>query len=379
MKCKKRLLLFYIPLLLLICINIMTLFRFHLINKNNILVYKQLLWLIISIILIIIINKINIHNFFKLSFLIYLFNIFLLVLVLIKGEKTHGARAWLKLGIFSFQPSEFMKLSLSLFLANLVDKTNIKKKKDEIILILKFIIIILIPSILVFLEPDTGAIVFYIIIALTILYNSNIKKTWFIILTILFFCCILIFNYTYINNKELIISLLGNSIFYRIERILKFHPNKNYQLNNALINIGNANFIKLNNKHLYIPEETTDFIYAHIIGQYGIFYGIIIPFLYILIIIFLESIYILQTDKKIKLFLISFINLFLFNIFINIAMNLGIIPIMGIPLPFISYGGSTLISYSIYLGIIIKSINNISDMEHNNYNNDYNKASLDNN
>lgn len=347
-----RLFLLIIPWLCLLTLSLMALYKIY---NLNILFYKQILWILIAFLLILIIAKINFNKLFKLAWVFYLFNLILLILVLFLDKSSHGAKAWLNFGLFSYQPSEFMKISLSLYLPYLISITKIKNFQDEFLLIIKFALITILPAILVFLEPDTGAIIFYGIICLTILFASNIKKGWFIVLGISLFIIFFIFTYLYTFNNDLLINILGTSIFYRIDRLIKFKTNTSYQLNNALTVIGSAKFINFNSlNNLYIPEATTDFIYAYLIGKYGLVLAFMIPFLYILIFTYLIYLYNKVKDTKIKLFLISFINIFIFNVFVNISMNLGLIPIIGIPLPFISYGGSAMISYSIYLGLIFK-------------------------
>ena len=350
-KFKKRICLLYLPLLI---ISIISLFNLYNLNYHNLFI-KQIIWYVITILIILLFQKINTEKIFKLSWFIYILNIILLILVLFFGKETNGARAWFKMGIFSFQPSEFMKLSLSLLLANVGSKANLKTYKDEFVLICKSFLLMIIPSILVFLEPDTGAIIFYIIITLTILFISLKHKRWFLILGIIIALLIGLFIYLYKFKRDLLINTIGTSIFYRIDRIINFKKNIGYQLTNALVVIGSAKLINFH-KHniLYIPEASTDFAFAYTIGNLGLLYGFIISIAYLLIMYYLIDCYYNLKNQKIKLFLISFINLFIFNVIYNISMNLGLLPIMGIPLPFLSYGGSTILIYALYLGILIK-------------------------
>ena len=348
-----------IPLLILLII-IMIISLLNMLNaplldlsyKYNFL--KQLIWYIIGFIILFILTKINIEKLYNISFLLYLFSLFLLILVLFIGKDINGAKAWFSFKFFSFQPSELMKLSLALYLTNIVSKSNINKFKDELLLILKVIIITLIPSIFVFLEPDTGAIIFFFIIALSILFTSLKHKSWFIVLFFLIILCFLTFIILYLNNKELLINLIGTSFFYRVERLITFTNQSSYQLENALTVIGSSSFLGtgLKKVSLYIPEAPTDFIFAFTIGNFGLLTGLLILLCYLLIDLSFINLYFKLTNKKIKLFMLSFISIFFFQQIINISMNLGLLPIIGIPLPFLSYGGSTIIIYFIFLGII---------------------------
>ena len=347
-------LLLYIPLLIIMIISIFNMQNAKLLSEiydKHLL--KQIIFFILGILIVLIIKKINILIILKYSKYYYLFSIFLLVLVLIIGKETNGAKAWFNLGLFSFQPSELTKLTLILYLSEIASKS-----KPDIFLIIKVIIITLTPSILVFLEPDTGAIIFYILSALTILFFTPIKRYWFVILGLIFSIFILLFIYLYINNQDLLIKLIGTSFFYRVERLITFQTSTSYQLENALIVIGAATLFGtgLNKISLYIPEAPTDFIFAFNIGNFGIISGLLIIFNYLLIDIFLINQYFKLKNKKIKLVLISFISIFLFQQIINIGMNLGLVPIIGIPLQFLSYGGTTIIIYFVFLGIILSML-----------------------
>lgn len=344
-------LLLFIPLLIIMIISFMDMQNAKLLSdlyEKNLL--KQLIWYIVGFGTILIIKKINIQTILKYSKYFYWLSIILLVLVLFFGKETNGARAWFNFGIFSFQPSELTKLTLILYLSDIASRN-----KPDFRLILKVSILTIIPSILVFLEPDTGAIIFYFLSAITILYFAPIKKYWFLILLGIIILLGGTFIILYIYNRDLLIKLIGTSFFYRIERLITFQTESSYQLENALIVMGSASFFGtgLNKISLYIPEAPTDFIFAFTIGNFGIFTGFLILLCYLLIDIFLINQYLKQKSKKIKLVLISFISIFFFQQIINIGMNLGLLPIIGIPLPFLSYGGTTIIIYFLFLGIIL--------------------------
>lgn len=348
-------LLFFIPLLIIMCISFLNMQNAKLLNslyENNLI--KQIIWYIVGFTLIIILNKVNTKTIFKYAKYFYLISIILLILVLFFGKVTNGAKAWFNLGFFSFQPSELTKLTLVLYLSDVTSQYKITNIKSEFILILKVAIITIIPSILVFLEPDTGAIIFYLLISFTILYFAGIKKIWFLLLAIVIIFAIGSFILLYIYNQDLLIKLIGTSFFYRVERLITFKTASSYQLENALIAMGSAGILGtgLNKVSLYIPEAPTDFIFAFNISNFGIISGIIILLCYFLINIYLLNNFFSTNNIKIKLVLISFISIFIFQQIINIGMNLGLLPIIGIPLPFLSYGGSTIIIYFIFLGMI---------------------------
>lgn len=327
----------YIILIPIIILNIISLFYLH----NTSYFKKHLLYLFLSYLILFITSKIKIKYVFKYIKYLYILSLFLLVLVLIVGREINGSKAWLHILGISIQPSEITKLILTIYLSYLT-----YKNKNIILMI----IITIIPSILTFLEPDTGAIIFYLIILISILKYSKIPKKQLItgISIILIFITINIS--IYFLNKDLLINIYGTKLFYRIDRIISFKDQNNIQTINSLISIGSHNLI-------YIPENHNDFIFASIISKYNPLVFIIILISYSLIIIY----YIKSITKKkniSNIFNFIILNMLLFQIFYNILMNLSLLPIIGIPLPFLSYGGSYLISLYTLIGLSINLKNN---------------------
>ena len=303
--------------------------------SNTTYIIKHLLYLCISYILLLILSKINFKFILKFIPFLYLISIILLTLVLFIGKEVNGSKAWFHILGISIQPSEITKLVLSIYLPYLA----IKNKS-----IIYIIIVTIIPSILTFLEPDTGAIIFYLIIFIsTIKYLKLNKKaiTTFTIIILLFLSANII---TFIINKDILINIYGTSLFYRIDRLISFKNQNNIQTTNSLISIGSHNL-------MYIPENHNDFIFAAIISKYPLSFLIIITSFISIFIYYLKSL----INKKNISNIINFIilNTLLFQVFYNILMNLSLVPIIGIPLPFISYGGSYLVTLYILIGISI--------------------------
>ena len=342
----------YIPLLILIIISLINMKiagNLQSIYKNYF--FKQSIWFLLGFIILIIMKFIKPKLLFKYSFILYLFNIILLILVLFFGSTINGSKAWFNLGIFSFQPSELMKLTLTLYLckkASSLPKGNIKR---EFKFLLISIFITLIPSLFVFLEPDTGAIIIYLLILLGIILIYRINIKWYIILFIFLSIILGSFFYLYYFNKDLLINLIGTSFFYRVDRLLTFVAGDSFQLDRALISIGSSSFLG-NNNHLYIPEAPTDFIIAFSISNFGILGFLIIIICYFTLDIYFFIKILKSKNKTSKMFLASFLCMFLFAQIENIGMNLGLLPIIGLPLPFLSYGGTNTIVYFLFLGII---------------------------
>jgi rod shape determining protein RodA len=323
----------------------------HLYQNNAI---KQCIFFGIGCFLLIMKNKLPLKKIFKFSFIAYLFNCFLLLLVLFIGNTTKGAKAWFNLGFFSFQPSELMKLTLCLFLAYLTEKQTWNGLKEEIKYLLKVFIVVAIPSILVFLEPDTGAILFYLLIAIAIIMTSKCSKKWIFFILILVMILITLFFYAYFYQQNILIKILGTSFFYRVDRLLNFQ--KGLQIENALIALGSAPFIQfqIHQTGIYIPEAPTDFAFALTSNVFGIFGNILLLLCYFLIDCYLIKIWKKTKKEQMHYFCSGFLLMFFVNQIYNIAMNIGLVPIMGIPLPLLSYGGSTTIVYFLFFMIILK-------------------------
>lgn len=338
----------------IISINSIYSFTSFLTENTYSLVIRQTIFYLIGIIIILIILKIKPEKLLKYAFPIYIINVILLILVLIIGIEANGAKAWFSLPLIgTFQPSEFMKIGLILYLAKVIDKQKLKNTKDEIILITKTLIITLIPSVITFLEPDTGAVLIYFIITLVMLFTSKLKYRWFLTLFSFILVIVLILFYIYIFQTDLFIKIFGNSMFYRFDRIFDWQSSSGMQLENSLISIGSSGYFGhgISNILLYFPEGHTDFIFSSFASIYGLT-GIIILILTIIWFDFL----IIKTNTKTKAFkyiISGTTGALIYQQIQNISMTIGLMPITGITLPFISYGGSSLISYMILLGIIL--------------------------
>ena len=341
---KKNLYKYFIPILLLCILSILCIYNSKSIisNYNDYLV-KQIIFIFIGSILMFIFIKINYNFIKKYSLILYILSILLLIYVLIFGSTINGSKSWINIFGFSFQPSEFAKISLLMC----IDK-YIKTKYG----LLKSFILLLIPSLLTFLQPDTGTVLFYLIIFFSIFISIGLNKKYYIGLFSITIIFISFYFYLYFFQSDLFIKLLGTSFFYRTDRIINFINNSGYQLNNALISIGNGGlFGNLSNYVIYVPESITDFMFASILTILGFVGGLItIALFFILDITIIKDI---KNTNKHKYFLIGLLGLFLYQQIQHIGMNIGLLPITGITLPFISYGGSSLISYFIMFGILL--------------------------
>ena len=308
---------------------------------------KQILWYILGFILLIIFKNIDIEKIYKNTWIIYIIINILLLALLFIGKETNGAKCWFKIASITIQPSEFMKICLCL----LISKEICKSKTFKILLIL------ILPCILTFLEPDTGNVIIYLIITSFILFAKGIKKRYFISAAIILLIVITAIYQLYNTNN--LQKFLSNNIYLRINRIIDWKKSDGYQIEKSITTIGSSKLFGngIKNNPIYLPESHTDFIFSIYSSTFG-FIGSLL--LLLLIIIFdINIINIIKTtkNKKYKLYIIGFLGMIIFQQFQNIGMTFGLLPITGITLPFISYGGSNIIVLMINIGLIINIIN----------------------
>lgn len=333
------------------------------------LVLKQAMWYAVGILFIFIIYKLKISFFIKVSPYIYLFNVILLLGLLFVGPVINGSRCWYIIeGIGSFQPSEFMKISLVLIEAYIIDKFSSKEKnaKNEFKLISLIFIVFLIPSILTFLEPDTGAVIIYFIITLLMLFISGIRLRWFIIGISMLIIVVASFLAFFFLKQDMFIKIFGSDFFYRIDRVINWQNGSGMQLENSLAAIGSSGILGhgFNKTPLYFPEAGTDFIFSVYASNFGLIGSCV--FILLVMLFDIHLIKVGTSSKNIYKYIISgILGIFIYQQIQNISMTLGLLPITGITLPFISYGGSSLLSYMILIGFVM-SIYNEKELDKNN-------------
>ncbi len=359
-----KLLIFYIIVFFIISIISIYSASMYLSPSLGNLPLKQSVWYIIGIFIIYFIMKKGNKFFYKFSWYIYLFNVVLLFGLLFFAPNINGSKCWYVIkGIGSFQPSEFMKISLILMLATTINYFHKRHRKptlkDEFILILEVLIIVGIPSVLTFLEPDTGAVIIYLIITIFMLFISGIKPFWYILFGTILISMGSIFLYLYFFQQDIFINIFGSNFFYRMDRIINWKIGSGMQLENSLAAIGSSFIIGhgFNNTPIYFPEAGTDFIFSVYASNFGLI-GVIILITTILLFDFKIISTGIDTINRIDKYLIAGITgIFVYQQIQNISMTIGLLPITGITLPFISYGGSSLISYMILIGFILNVYN----------------------
>ncbi len=314
---------------------------------------KQVQWLLISVPFLVLAASIDYNVIVKFSTLAYIILVALLIGVLFTTP-INGASSWFKIGeSFSFQPSELGKIITILFLAFLMNKMQLRGR-DEINKFWKLAIVLIfaaIPVVLIVMEPDNGTAVAYLMAILFMIFTSGIDKKYILLaLIILAIAAPVVYN----NLPE-----------YAIKRIQVFlNPeldprDAGYNILQSKLAIGageifGMGLLKGNQTQLgFLYPKTTDFIFSVIGEELGFVATGTITILYIILVT--KSIYIAKTAKdNIGSYIaIGIAGIFFFHMTENIGMTIGLLPITGVPLPFVSYGGSSLVTNFICIGLLL--------------------------
>ncbi len=310
----------------------------------------QMLFIIISFIIYKIINKININDIYKYSNKLFIFSCFLLILVAIPGigKEMNGSRSWFGIGPFGIQPSELAKISTIIFTSKFLSNNKIYYFKD--------FSSILFTSILVFglimLEPDLGTSVIIIITCIAMIFISGAKKKYFFIMFFFFILAFILLVFIAPYRMKRITSFINpwsdplDSGFQIIQSLYAIGPS-------GLLGRGLFNSIQ---KHFFLPEPQTDFIFSIIAEELGIV-GVILVLLFYTLFIYFGIKASLNTNSLFKKYL-SFGIVFSvgFQAILNLMVATSIVPITGVTLPFISYGGSSFLSSSLMYFILLNII-----------------------
>lgn len=340
---------------ILITSSLITIFGlFNLLGIDKSYFFHQLVFFLIGLTIYFVIKKIG-RNFFYLNtkFFYWIF-IFFLIITFIIGLEAKGSKRWIELYFFNFQASETLKIFFIIFLA---DFFLIKDYAGETFShFLSSLFYFLLPTLIIFKQPDLGNALVFAVIYLSMLLFSPIPKKYILYL-LLFFSIVSPILWPFLKG-------------YQKDRILSFiNPHldpqgTSYNMIQAMITVGSGKFfgkgmgLGTQTKLSFLPENHTDFAYASLVEQFGFFGGFITLLFYGLMIFLLVRRllgYFISKDKENQkrfLILIGFVSYFSFQVFVNIGMNFGLLPIAGITLPFISYGGSSIVALMIGLGLI---------------------------
>jgi len=318
---------------------------------------QQLLGLGIGLFLLFIFQRVDYHIWRRFVVPIFFVALGLLVLVFIPGfgAKVYGATRWLEIGPISFQPSEVMKLSIILYLAAWLSNKNRIKMADFFEGLVPFLAILSVVSFLIIKQPDTGTLGLILIISLAIFFASgaSISHIFSLLFGGLVFLAVLIWFAP-----------------YRMQRFFVYlNPDYDslgvgYQITQALLAIGSGGIFGVGlgqsrQKFNYLPEPVTDSIFAILGEEFGLVGTVITIGLFLFVAWRGFSIASRAPDQFGKLVAIGIVSWIVFQAFINMSAISGLIPLTGIPLPFISYGGTSLAVLLASVGILLNISKNV--------------------
>ncbi|NCA84716.1 MAG: rod shape-determining protein RodA [Clostridia bacterium] len=360
---------------------------------------KQMIFIGSSLLLALIILLTDAKFFSTFSMIIYLVTIAALVAVLILGKEIAGSRSWFQVGSFSLQPAEFAKFATSLAVANYLGGTNINFRKFTSVF--KAFLILAIPAGLIFLQNDTGSALVYSAF-IFVFYREGMTGNVLIIalaVIVLFLMALLIDKLVIIAGLLVVAMLLllimrrtlrsvailitflvlasgfVYSVDYAFANMLEPHhrtrinvllgkesdlKGAGYNVNQSLIAIGSGGIAGkgfLNGtqtKFNFVPEQSTDFIFCTVGEEWGFIGSTLVVALFVLLILRIIQHSERQRSAFGRIYGYGVASILFFHFAVNIAMTLGLFPVIGIPLPFFSYGGSSLWAFTILLFIFIK-------------------------
>lgn len=359
---------------------------------------RQFIWMVVAVFIAIIILLFNWKFFEGFAYILYFISILSLIGVLIFGIEVNGAKSWFDFGFFRIQPAEFAKCATALAVAKYLSTLNINIEKMSTKLIVSSIVFA--PVLFVIFQNDTGSalvygsfiIVFYrfgfpanlLIISFIalVLFISSILISKLVLSIIIATIGLLFFLASKKKLKEIFITIslvalsIGfvSSVDYVFENVLEPHQvtrikillgqesdphGAGYNVNQSMIAIGSGGFngkgfLKgTQTKFNFVPEQSTDFIFCTIGEEWGFLGSLFVLALYLTFLI--RLIYITERQRSVfsKIYGYGVASILFFHIAVNIAMTIGLAPVIGIPLPFISYGGSSLWGFTILLFIFI--------------------------
>lgn len=359
---------------------------------------KQIFFIMVSLVVLFVVLLLPARTFRILALPSYLFSLLILVVVLFFGNTIYGAKSWMSIGAFGFQPSEFGKIGLIFFLSYWL--TNAKRDINNLKDLFLTILIGLVPIFLILLEPDMGTAIVFAGISLVMIFWSGLDLFGlFVVLSpgiilfaslfgtvpfliALFLIIVALFYFKqnlFISGTVFVINLATGFIFDFLLKILKPHQvrrllsfidpasdplGSGYNAMQAKVAMGSGGlfgkgFLQGNQTQLrFIPEQWTDFIYCVVGEEFGFIGSILVLAIFLVLFLRLLNLSSLARDKFSKLTIIGILTLFFIHYFINIGMNLGITPVIGLPLPFISYGGSSLIANMFLIGVVLNIYRN---------------------
>lgn len=309
---------------------------------------KQLMWICIAVAIFFVAVVIDYHFLLKISFIIYAVILGLLLFVLIWGELRYGARRWISIFGFSFQPSELAKLGIILVVSKYLVMDIDSRNKLRYIIVCG--LVLMVPMMLILKQPDLGTALVFIPTIVVMLFVAGIAWKKLLVLGLV---GIMSMPFTWFFLKA-----------YQKKRLLSFvNPEQDpqgagYSIIQSKIAVGSGGFLGkgwlsgTQNRLNFLPERHTDFIFSILGEEWGFVGAVIVLILFFLIIAAGFNIVRKAPDLSGRILAVGLITMFSVQVIINIGMTIGLMPVTGLPLPFISYGGTSLVTTMATLGLL---------------------------
>ncbi len=313
--------------------------------------FRQFIWAAIGLVALLAVITVNYQTIMKYAYLLYGLNVLFLILVFVFGTVSRGARRWINLGFFSFQPSELIKITVILALAYYLRDRNREIKKVRALLV-PFALVLL-PFALIVKQPDLGTAFVLLPILFIMLYMAGAKLRHLTVIVLIGMLVVAPLTYRFLLKD------------YQKERLTVFlNPNLDplgsaYSLNQSKIAIGSGQFwgkgwLKGSQTHLrFLTAQYTDFIFPVIAEEWGFVGSSILLLLYLALLARGMAIALRAKDSFGALLAVGLTTMVGFHIFVNVAMTMGMMPITGLPLPLMSYGGSSLLITMLSIGLLL--------------------------
>ncbi len=298
-----------------------------------------------------IVAVIDIHVWLRYAYLIYLISLLLLLVVEFSGTIGMGAQRWIDLGVFTIQPSEIMKISIILLLARYFYASRLEDV-SRISHLLMPILLMVIPAVLIVRQPDLGTSVLLIATGIAMLFVVGVRIWMFILGTFATIGAIIPLWQFVLRD-------------YQKARLLTFiNPERDplgagYHILQSKIALGSGGlfgkgFMGGSQSHLsFLPEKQTDFIFTMLAEEFGLVGGLLLIALYILLLVYAFVMSLRCRSQFGRLIGIGVSTSFFLNVFVNIAMVMGLVPVVGMPLPLISYGGTAMLTLMFSFGLLL--------------------------
>lgn len=356
-----------IPMILFAIISVVTIYSAQSLLPNYMhdLAIRQVAWYVIGFVIAYFIMFIGNDFIYRNIWILYGLGVLSLIGLFFFGTTINEAKCWYTLpgGIGTIQPSEFMKIILIMTLGSMIHKFNENFSNPSIMEEFKFLIkvgiVVGVPSILTFLQPDTGVVLIYLLITAIMLFISGIRYRWFALAFGIVAIAIAFILGIYFINQDMFVKIFGTNFFLRVDRLLDWSNKSGYQLENGISAIGSGGLFGngFNKTPVYFPEPQTDFIFAVFGSNFGFIGSLSLLSLIIFFDIKLIMVALKNNSNTNKYVIGGIVGMLIYQQLQNIGMTIGLMPITGITLPFISYGGSSLLSYMIMVGIIFNISN----------------------